>query len=118
MLTSFVPIALFFVVALIFGLAPLIISRLLAPYRPTRVKLEPYESGMSTIGTTHVQFRTRYYMYALVFVIFDVEAVFLFPWAVAYHQLGLFALIEMAIFIGMLLVAFAYAWKKRALEWY
>jgi len=57
-------------------------------------------------------------MYALVFVIFDVEAVFLFPWAVAYHQLGLFALIEMAIFIGMLLVAFAYAWKKRALEWY
>ena len=118
MLTSFVPIALFFLVAVIFGLVPLILARLLAPYRPTRVKLEPYESGVSTIGPTRVQFRTRYYMYALIFVIFDVEAVFLFPWAVAYTKVGVVALIEMTVFIGMLLIAFAYAWKKRALEWY
>ncbi len=118
MLTTYVPIALFLVVGVIFGLAPLIIARFIAPYRPSKVKLEPYESGVETIGPTHVQFRTRYYMYALVFVIFDVEAVFLFPWAVAYNVLGLFALIEMVIFVAMLLVAFAYAWKKGALEWY
>jgi NADH-quinone oxidoreductase subunit A len=117
-LTTFVPIALFFVVAAVFGLVPLILARFLAPYRPSRVKLEPYESGVQTIGPTHVQFRTRYYMYALVFVIFDVEAVFLFPWAVAYGKLGLFALIEMAIFIALLVVGLAYAWKKGALEWY
>ena len=118
MLTSFVPVALFLLVGVIFGLVPLILAKFLAPYRPTKVKLEPYESGVSTIGPTHVQFRTRYYMYALVFVIFDVEALFLFPWAVAYGQLGIFALIEMVIFVAMLLVAFAYAWKKGALEWY
>src|SRR4051812_24473097 len=111
-LTTFVPIALFFIVAAVFGLVPLILTRLLAPYRPSRVKQEPYESGMQTIGPTHVQFRTRYYMYALVFVIFDVEAVFLFPWAVAYGKLGLFALVEMAIFVALLVVGLAYAWKK------
>lgn len=117
MLTTFVPIALFFVVAVIFGLVPLIIGRFLAPHRPSKVKAEPYESGVETIGPTRIQFSTRYYLYALVFVIFDVEAVFLFPWAVAYNKLGVFALVEMAIFVGMLLVAFAYAWKKGALEW-
>jgi NADH:ubiquinone oxidoreductase subunit 3 (subunit A) len=90
----------------------------LAAYRPTRTKLEPYESGVPTMGPTRVQFRTRYYMYALIFVIFDVEAVFLFPWAVSYRSLGLVALVEMVVFVGMLLVAFAYAWKKGALEWY
>jgi len=81
------------------------------------VKLAPYESGVETIGPTHIQFRTRYYLYALVFVIFDVEALYLFPWAVAYRDLGLVALVEMAIFIGFLLAAFVYAWRKRALEW-
>ena len=117
MLSTFGPIALFFVVAAIFPAVPLILSRLIAPRRPDRVKLSPYESGVETIGPTHIQFRTRYYLYALIFVIFDVEAIFLFPWAVAFNKLGLFALIEMAIFIAFLLVAFAYAWRKRALEW-
>ena len=117
MLSSFGPIALFFVVAAIFPIVPLLLSRLLAPRRPDRVKLSPYESGVETIGPTHVQFRTRFYLYALIFVIFDVEAIYLFPWAVAFNQLGLFALIEMGLFIAFLLVAFAYAWRKRALEW-
>jgi NADH:ubiquinone oxidoreductase subunit 3 (subunit A) len=117
-LAAFVPVALFLVVGVIFGLVPLILARFLAPYRPTRTKLEPYESGVPTMGPTRVQFRTRYYMYALIFVIFDVEAVFLFPWAVSYRSLGLVALVEMVVFVGMLLVAFAYAWKKGALEWY
>jgi NADH-quinone oxidoreductase subunit A len=117
MLNSFGPIALFFVVAAIFPIVPLILSRFVAPKRPDHVKLAPYESGVETIGPTHVQFRTRYYLYALIFVIFDVEAIFLFPWAVAFNQLGLFALVEMLIFIAFLLVAFAYAWRKRALDW-
>jgi NADH-quinone oxidoreductase subunit A len=116
-LESFGPVAIFFVVAAIFPVVPLILGRFIAPRKPDRVKLQPYESGMETIGPTHVQFRTRYYLYALIFVIFEVEAIYLFPWAVAFDQLGLFALIEMAIFIGFLLVGFGYAWKKRALEW-
>ncbi len=117
MIESFGPVGLFFVIAAIFPIVPLILARFVAPSRPDRVKLSPYESGVETIGPTHVQFRTRYYLYALIFVIFDLEAIFLFPWAVAFDQLGLFALIEMAIFIAFLLVAFAYAWRKRALEW-
>ena len=117
MLSSFGPIALFLIVAAIFPLVPLILARFIAPRRPDRVKLSPYESGVETIGPTHIQFRTRFYLYALIFVIFDVEAIYLFPWAVAFDRVGLFALIEMAIFIGFLLVAYAYAWRKGALEW-
>jgi NADH-quinone oxidoreductase subunit A len=117
MLESFGPVAIFVVVAAIFPILPLILGSLIAPKKPDQVKLQPYESGMETIGPTHIQFRTRYYLYALIFVIFDVEAIYLFPWAVALDQLGLFGLIEMGIFMAFLLVAFAYAWKKRALEW-
>ena len=121
MLESYGPIALFFIVASIFPLVPLILARFSAPRRPDRVKLSPYESGVETIGPTHVQFRTRFYLYALVFVIFDVEAIFLFPWAVAFGDANLsfmtFLLVEMGIFIAFLLVAFAYAWRKRALDW-
>jgi NADH:ubiquinone oxidoreductase subunit 3 (subunit A) len=117
MLSEFGPVAIFVVVAMIFPVVPLILGRFIAPRRPDSVKLQPYESGMKTIGPTNIQFRTRYYLYALIFVIFDVEAIYLFPWAVAFDQLGLFALVEMAIFIGFLLVAFGYAWKKGALEW-
>ena len=117
MLESFGPVAIFIVVAIIFPVVPLILGRFIAPRRPDAVKLQPYESGMKTIGPTNIQFRTRYYLYALIFVIFDVEAIYLFPWAVALDQLGLFALVEMAIFVGFLLVALAYAWRKRALEW-
>lgn len=117
MLENFGPIALFAIAAAVFPVVPLLLARLLAPRRPNRVKLSPYESGVETIGPTHIQFRTRYYLYALVFVIFDVEAIFLFPWAVAFSNLGVIALIEMAIFIAFLLVAFIYAWRKRALEW-
>ena len=117
MLSTFGPVVLFLVVAVVFPLIPLLLSRLVAPNRPNRVKLEPYESGMETIGPTLVQFPIRYYLYALVFVIFDVEAIFLFPWAVAYLQLGWFAAVEVAVFVALLLVGFAYAWRKRALEW-
>ena len=117
MLESFGPIGLFLLVALIFPTVPLGLSRLIAPKKPDRVKYEPYESGMETIGPTHIQFRTRYYLYALIFVIFDVEVLFLFPWALSYNRLGLFALVEMAVFVAFLLVGYAYAWRKGDLEW-
>ena len=117
MVTSFGPIVLAAVIATIFGLLPLAISTLLIRRRPDRVKNAPYECGVETIGPTTVQFHNQFYLYALVFVIFDVEAVFFFPWAVTYKQLGLYALAEMGIFVGLLLVGYAYAWRKRALEW-
>lgn len=110
-------IALFFVAAIGFGILPLVIAFLVRPRRPTAVKTATYECGLQTIGPSWVQFRVGFYLYALVFVIFDVETVFLYPWAVAYRQLGLFALVEMVIFVGILVVGLAYAWRKRALAW-
>jgi NADH:ubiquinone oxidoreductase subunit 3 (subunit A) len=117
MVTSFGPVALAAAIATIFGLLPLAISALAVPRRPNRVKNAPYECGVETIGPTLIQFKSQFYLYALIFVIFDVEAVFFFPWAVTYGQLGVYALVEMAIFIGLLLVGYAYAWRKKALEW-
>jgi len=116
-LSTFGPIALFLIVAVIFPVIPLVLTRFVAPRRPNPVKLEPYESGMPTIGETHVQFPIRYYLYALMFVIFDVEVIYLFPWALVYDKLPLVAAIEMAVFIFLLLVGLAYAWRKRAFEW-
>ena len=117
MLSSFGPVALFLIVAVVFPIIPLVLSRFIAPNKPNPVKLEPYESGMPTIGPTHVQFPIRYYLYALMFVIFDVEVIYLFPWALVYDKLPLVAAIEMGVFILLLLVGLAYAWRKRAFDW-
>jgi len=117
MVTSFGPIVLAAVIATIFGLLPVVASTLLIPKRPDSVKNAPYECGVETIGPTQIQFHNKFYLYALIFVIFDVEAVFLFPWAVTYRQLGVYALVEVAIFIGLLLVGYVYAWRKKALDW-
>lgn len=84
---------------------------------PQQDEAGSYECGIETVGDAWVQFKVQYYLYALVFLIFDIEMLFLFPWAVAYNQLGLFALIAMAGFIGILGVALIYAWRKGALEW-
>lgn len=89
----------------------------LRPRNPSPTKAATYECGMEPIGGSWVQFNFRYYFYALLFVVFDVETVFLYPWAVAYHKLELFGLVEMFIFVLILVVAFIYAWRKRALEW-
>lgn len=115
-------IAIFTAVAVIMPTSLLVLSRVFAfirvrPSKPTEIKRSPYECGMELIGGRWVQFNFRYYMFALLFVIFDVETVFLYPWAVHYKQLGLFALIEMMIFVLILLVGWAYAWKHKALEW-
>ena len=87
------------------------------PHNPTAVKLETYECGMEAIGGRWSQFNFRYYMFAVLFVVFDVEVVFLYPWAAKFLQLELFALIEMMAFVMILMVAWAYAWRKKDLEW-
>ena len=115
-------IAIFAVVAFVVPTSMLLLSWLASrvgvrPRNPTPVKLETYECGMETIGGRWNQFNFRYYMYAILFVIFDVEVVFLYPWATKFLQLELFALLEMAAFVLVLLVGWAYAWRKRDLEW-
>lgn len=105
---------------LICALVPVLaigVSYLIAPHRKGAERYTTYESGMEPIGAAWIQFNIRYYMFALVFVIFDVETVFLYPWAVAFHQLGLLAFVEALVFIAILVVALVYAWRKGALEW-
>jgi len=116
-LALYARLAIFAAVALTIPFLALFFAWLINSKRPNPIKLSTYECGLDTIGPTWIQFRVRYYLYALVFVVFDVETVFLYPWAVAYGQLGLFALMEMFIFIGLLAVGLAYAWRKGALEW-
>ena len=115
-------IAIFGVIAFIVPTSMLMVSWLasrigIRPHNPTPVKLETYECGMEAIGGRWSQFNFHYYMYAILFVIFDVEVVFLYPWATKFLQLELFALIEMGVFVLVLLVGWAYAWRKRDLEW-
>jgi NADH-quinone oxidoreductase subunit A len=110
-------VALFSLIAVAVPLLALGMAWLLRPHRPGPLKSTTYECGLQTIGETWVQFKVQYYLYALIFVVFDVETVFLYPWAVAYHRLPLFALAEMAVFLGILAVGLVYAWRKGALEW-
>lgn len=100
-----------------FALAPLVVVWLVAPRKRSRSKGDTYECGLLTTGETWVRFRIQYYIYALLFVVFDIETVFLYPWAVSYAGLGLFALVEMVIFLTMLTVGLAYAWRKGVLRW-
>ncbi|HEX3049209.1 MAG TPA: NADH-quinone oxidoreductase subunit A [Aggregatilineaceae bacterium] len=116
-LNEWVFVGLFIALAWILPATPIVLGKILGPKRPNPVKLEPYECGVETVGNTWVQFRAQYYVFALVFVLFDVELVFLFPWALAYNQLGLFALFEMAVFVALLIAALVYTWRKGALEW-
>lgn len=118
MLSNYAFIGIFTIVALTFPLIPLLLAKLLRPVRPTNVKQSTYECGLEAIGEIWVQFKVQYYLYALAFVIFDIETVFLYPWAVAFNQLGLFALVEMLVFLAILAVGLVYAWRKGALEWF
>jgi len=95
----------------------LVLGKILRPYKPTEPKYTTYESGNEPVGEGQIRFNIRYYLFALMFVIFDVETVFLYPWAVAYNKLGLFALVEMCIFIVLLGAGLLYAWKKKVLQW-
>ncbi|MDI6780130.1 MAG: NADH-quinone oxidoreductase subunit A [Bacteroidota bacterium] len=117
MLTDFGRVFLFFIIAAIFVAAGLIVARLLRPHRWYPGKLTTYECGEEPIGTPWVQYNIRFYVVALIFLIFEVEIVFLFPWAVVYQNLGMFAFVEMVIFLVILLVGYAYVWRKGDLEW-
>ena len=117
MLANYAFIGLFFIAAITFPILPLLAAHFVSPKRPTEIKLDTYECGLEVIGDIRIQFRVQYYLYALAFVLFDVEVVFLYPWAVAFNQLGLFAFVEMAIFLLLLTGGLVYAWKRGALEW-
>jgi NADH-quinone oxidoreductase subunit A len=117
MLTAYIPIAILIVIS--FGLAVIVIllGNIFGPRRPTERKSAPYESGMRPIGPGIRRLPVHFYLVAVLFIIFDIEVVFFLPWAVVFKKLGWFGLVEMFIFIAILLVGFAYAWKKGALEW-
>ncbi len=110
-------IGVFLVLAPVFPALALVIPRIIAPRKPNPLKSQTYECGIETVGNTWVQFRVQYYIFALIFLIFDVEMVFLFPWAVAFDQLPLFAVLEGVLFILILVTGLIYAWRKGALEW-
>src|SRR5918996_1190815 len=114
---NYIPILVFIVIALGFGIVSLLMGSIVRPSRPYRAKLAPYESGSPLFSDARIQFPMRYYIIAMLFVIFDIEIIFLFPWAVDFKRLGLLGLMEMVVFIVILLVGFWYAWKKGALEW-
>ena len=122
MLENFGYIGLFLVAALLFTFTmitlPLLLRRFrIVPKKPNPVKSSTYECGMETTGKSWVQFNFRYYFYALLFVVFDIQVVFLYPWAAAMGELKLFGLVEMLAFFLILIVGFVYAWKKGVLEW-
>ncbi len=107
----------FLLLGILLPVVALTAGKLLRPNSPSEAKQTTYESGIEPFHEANVRFHARYYIFALLFVIFDVETVFLYPWAVAYDKLGLFALVEMLIFVVMLLIGLVYAWKKKVLTW-
>lgn len=117
MLDTWLYIGIFFLVAPLVPAIAIIVPGLIAPRKPNPIKLDTYECGLETVGDARVQFKVQYYIFALVFLIFDVETVFLFPWAVAFSQLELFMVVEGIIFILILLAGLVYAWRKGVLEW-
>jgi NADH-quinone oxidoreductase subunit A len=114
---SFTPILIFFIAGAGLVLAALVTNRLLGPHNPNPIKDSTYECGEEAVGTPWIRFNTRFYVIALIFLVFDVEVLFLFPWAVNLHEMGMFAWVEMAVFILILAVGLAYVWGKGDLEW-
>lgn len=117
MLDAYIPIFLFILVAIGFAIFTLIVAGLVHPSRYSKVKLQPYECGIEPVTDARDRYSVRYYLVAMLFVIFDVETVFMFPWAVIMDELALFGLIEMLVFLFILVVGYAYAWRKGALDW-
>jgi NADH-quinone oxidoreductase subunit A len=111
-------LGIFFLLATVFAALPVVASKVIRPRKPSKIKQDPYECGMEKVGDAWIQFKIQYYLYALVFIVFDVEIVLIFPWAVVFKQLGPIAFIEMALFLAILFVGLVYVWKKRDLEWY
>ncbi len=110
-------IGLFMLISAFLPAAAITIASILAPKKPNPIKNSTYECGIETVGQSWIQFKAQYYIFALIFLVFDIETVFLYPWAVAYNQLPLFAVVEAILFVMILLGGLFYAWKKGALEW-
>jgi len=117
MLDSYLPILVLIAIALAFALGSVVMSRLVGQKKPSTVKLAPYECGMPPVGSARERVSVKFYIIAMLFIVFDIEAVFLYPWAVIFKRLGLFGFVEMGVFIVILLVGYVYVWKKGALEW-
>ena len=117
MLENYLPILVFLALGLSFGVVPILAARLLGPNRPDNAKLSPYECGFEAFEDTRMKFDVRFYLVAILFIIFDLEIAFLFPWAVVLDSIGMFGFVAMLIFLGILVVGFIYEWKKGALEW-
>ncbi len=117
MLAQYWPVVLFIAVAIGIGGALLVIGLVLAPRRPDPEKISPYECGFEPFEDARQKFDVRYYLIAIVFILFDLEVAFLFPWAVSFDKIGIIALVEMVLFLALLVVGYAWIWKKGALEW-
>ena len=117
MLENYLPILIFIAIGIAVGVGPILIGLLLAPYRPDSEKNAPYECGFEAFEDSRMRFDVRYYLVAILFIIFDLEIAFLFPWAVVLDSIGMFGFIAMLIFLGILVIGFVYEWKKGALEW-
>ena len=117
MLAQYLPILIFLCISTVIGVALVIIGGLLGPNKPSADKLSPYECGFEPFEDARIQFDVRFYLVAILFIIFDLEVAFLFPWAVALSDIGIFGFISMMIFLFVLTIGFIYEWKKGALEW-
>lgn len=117
MQSEWIYIGIFLLVGIIVPVVPLLVAAYIAPRKPNPVKSSTYECGIETVGETWVQFKAQYYIFALVFLVFDVETVFLFPWALSLNQLPLFVVFEGVLFIGILVAGLVYIWRRGLLEW-
>ena len=117
MLGEYFPILLFLLVGLAIGVVPVVLGKLLGPNRPDPQKLSPYECGFEAFEDARMKFDVRYYLVAILFILFDLEIAFLFPWATVINEIGLFGFISMMVFLGILVVGFVYEWMRGALEW-
>jgi NADH-quinone oxidoreductase subunit A len=117
MLIEYLAILIYIAIAVVFALFAIIASALLGQRKPSALKQAPYECGMTTFGSSFKRVPIKYYIIAMLFLLFDIEVVFLYPWAVVFKEFKIFAFISMAVFLGILVVAYIYIWKKGALEW-
>lgn len=117
MQSEWVYIGIFIIIGIIVPIVPLVVARIISPKKANPLKQSTYECGIETVGDSWVQFKAQYYIFALVFLVFDVETVFLFPWALSLHKFPIFVVLEGLLFIGILLVGLFYTWRKGLLEW-
>jgi NADH-quinone oxidoreductase subunit A len=116
-MAAYIPILVFLMIATVIAVAMLAIPRIIAPKRPYGEKMSPYECGFEAFDDARGRFDIRFYLVAILFVVFDLEVAFLFPWAMAFKGMGMFGFFSMMLFLGILIVGFIYEWKKGALEW-